>query len=44
MVKKFGKVGVLFLVLALALAGIGAGYAMWDKTLHIAGSYPLSGN
>lgn len=34
----FTKVAVLFLVLAIALAGIGVGAAMWSKTLHIDGT------
>ncbi|MCK4723675.1 MAG: hypothetical protein KAT75_10240 [Dehalococcoidia bacterium] len=38
MVRKFVKIGLLFLVLALTLAGIGVGYAMWDKTLYIDGT------
>ena len=37
MVRKFVKIGLLFLVLALALAAVGVGYAMWDKPLYIDG-------
>lgn len=33
----FGKVGVLFLVLALVLTGIGVGVAHWTDTLFIEG-------
>jgi len=36
--KKFGKIGLLFLVLTLVLASMGIGYAMWDKTLDIEGT------
>jgi len=36
--KKFGKIGLLFLVLTLVLASMGVGYAMWDKTLDINGT------
>lgn len=35
---RLGKFGLLFLVVALALALTGAGYAMWDKTLYIDGT------
>ena len=35
---KFGKVGLLFLVLTLVLGSMGVGYAMWDKTLDINGT------
>jgi len=35
---KFGKVGLLFLVLTLVLGSMGVGYAMWDKTLDIGGT------
>lgn len=34
----FTKVAVLFLVLAIALAGIGVGFAHWSKTLTIDGT------
>jgi len=36
--KGFGKIGIVFLVLVLALATLGIGYAMWDKTLDIVGT------
>jgi len=38
MKMKFGKVGLLFLVLTLVLGSMGVGYAMWDKTLDINGT------
>ena len=38
MKNRFVKIGLLFLVLALALAAVGVGYAMWDKTLDITGT------
>ena len=36
-IRKFGKVGVLFLALVLALGGIGAAFAAWTDTLTISG-------
>jgi len=36
--KGFGKIGIVFLVLVMALGTLGIGYAMWDKTLHTVGS------
>lgn len=38
MKNRFVKIGMLFLVLTLALAAVGVGYAMWDKTLDITGT------
>lgn len=38
MVRKFSKVGVLFLALVLALAGIGAAFAGWTDTLTLSGT------
>ena len=38
MKMKFGKIGMLFLVLTLVLASMGVGYAMWDETLNIGGT------
>lgn len=38
MKNRFVKIGLLFLVLTLALAAVGVGYAMWDKTLDITGT------
>jgi len=35
---RLGKFGLLFLAVALCLAITGAGFAMWDKTLHIEGT------
>ena len=32
------KIGILMLVLVVALASMGVGYAMWDKTLYIDGT------
>ena len=37
-IRKFGKVGVLFLALVLALGGIGAAFAAWTDTLTIGGT------
>ena len=38
MVRRLGKVGVLFLALVLALGGIGAAFAAWTDTLTISGT------
>lgn len=38
MIRKFGKVGVLFLALVIALAGFGASYALWSQDLTIQGT------
>ena len=35
---KTAKIGAMFLVSVLALAGIGAGYSMWSETLTIEGT------
>lgn len=37
-IRKFGKVGVLFLALVLALGGVGAAFASWTDTLTIGGT------
>ncbi len=38
MKTKFSRVGLLFLVITLALAAMGVGYSMWDKSLTISGT------
>ena len=37
-IRKFGKVGMLFLALVLALGGVGAAFAAWTDTLTISGT------
>lgn len=37
MIRKFGKVGVLFLALVLALGGVGAAFSAWTDTITISG-------